>query len=167
MLSHGGMASYGGNYVGFYYAMNNMLINENSIFKHKELSLYALYYKSKFVFSQSLDLEKSGWNLEQDFKRTSIFFAWNGTSFVPDSGFYVQFLEELPENLPATEEFPCKLQMKSDGPLGTLFPDQMGVYKLIEDYLVYNKPIWKHISRNFYLRVDEYGEWIVSSVSCI
>merc|ERR1711971_1451934 len=130
------MVRFGGNYFGVYYAMKNVLVNENSVYKHQHLSLYVQYYQTKIRFAHSLDLDKDGWVLEfGDY--TGLFSSWNGTNFVPDPAFQIETFEQLPEDPPVIDNIPCKLQMSSEGPLGSLFPDQMGVYKLIENDLVY------------------------------
>lgn len=141
-----------------------MLINENSVYKHSYLELYVQFYKNGIRFGISLDLNKDGWNLEFNNNDLTM-YAWNGTDFVPDPLFQISEFAQIPKEDPVVNDVPCKLQMSSDGPLGRLFPDQMGVYKLIEGLLVYNKPIWKHVSKPFYIRVDEAGDWFVTSVS--
>ena len=155
---------YGGNFLGLYHAMDNILINENSVYKHSYLELYVQVFKNRIRFGISLDLNKEGWNLEFNSDDLTM-YVWNGTDFVPDPLFKVNELTQIPEEDPVVNDVPCKLQMSSDGPLGRLFPDQMGVYKLIEGLLVYNKPIWKHVSKPFYIRVDDGGSWFVTSVS--
>ena len=156
---------FGGNFLGPYYAMDNMLINENSVYKHFHLELYVQFYKNGIRFGISLDLNKDGWNLEFNSNDLTM-YAWNGTDFEPDPLFQISEFAQIPEEDPAVvNDVPCKLQMSSDGPLGRLFPDQMGVYILIEGFSVYNKPIWKHVSKPFYIRVDEAGDWFVTSVS--
>ena len=156
---------FGGNYVGLYDAMDHIMINENSVYKHRDLDLYVQSYKNGIRLASSLDLFKDGWTLEwHDYDSTM--YVWNGTEFVPEPAFMVFKLREQPQEEPVVnEEVPCKLQMSSDGPLGRLFPDQMGIYKLMDGLLVYNKPIWKHVSKDFYIRVDDVGDWFVSSVS--
>ena len=155
---------FGGNFLGPYYAMDNMLINENSVYKHSYLELYVQFYKNGIRFGISLDLNKDGWNLEFNSNDLTM-YAWNGTDFEPDPLFQISEFAQIPEEDPVVNDVPCKLQMSSDGPLGRLFPDQMGVYILIEGFSVYNKPIWKHVSKPFYIRVDEAGDWFVTSVS--
>ena len=125
----------------------------------------AQFYKNGIRFGISLDLNKDGWNLEFNSNDLTM-YAWNGTDFEPDPLFQISEFAQIPEEDPAVvNNVPCKLQMSSDGPLGRLFPDQMGVYILIEGFSVYNKPIWKHVSKPFYIRVDEAGDWFVTSVS--
>ena len=158
---------YGSSFNGRYYTLKNVLMNENPVYRHEYYELYAMLYKNKLCFSSSLDFDKEGWNIEVDFD--GLIKVWNAEeqNFIPEQRLNIAFFDVVPDLLLQTdsEYIPCKLQMSSDGELGKQFPEKMGVYKLIDDYLVFGKPIWKHISKKLYIRVDSSATWIVTRVS--
>ena len=150
--------------MGRYGILSDLLINENPVYKHEYYKMYAIWYKQKLVFSTELDVVENGWNLEL---RDNNIWVWNldQQEFVYEASFSISSQDIYPEIDTTNKIIPCKLQISSRGKLGQYFPDQLGIYKLIENVTVYNNPIWKHISKDFYLRVDNGGEWIVTSVS--
>ena len=155
---------YGTEFVGQYNIQDDMLINENPVYKYEFYQMYAIWYQQKLIFSKELDVVKDGWFLEL---RGDSFWVWNSEQkeFLYEDTFSLSDYDVIPEIETQNDGIPCKLQISSKGKLNQYFPDQFGVYKLISNFSVYNNPVWKHISKDFYLRVDNGGQWIVTSVS--
>lgn len=167
LLTAANPVPFGMEFVGRYEALSDILINENPVYRHEYYEAYAIWYKQKLVFTGFLDVFKHGWNLE--FDGVWIGRVWNKDQreFLYEDSFSISFSDVIPEIESSQEVLPCKLQISSNGKVGHHFPDQMGVYKLMENFTVYNNPIWKHISKDFYIRIDNGGTWIVTSVSII
>ena len=149
------------------YNILELSMNGYPVYKHEFYKMYAIWHQERYIFSTELDDFMAGLGVELEVHDDKDIWVWNveQKEYVYEPSFSISAYDVLPEIDTFNENIPCKLQISSKGKLAQYFPDQLGIYKLIENVTVYNNPIWKHLAKDFYLRVDEGGFWIVSTVS--
>ena len=153
---------------GIYQVIPLIQLNGYPVYKHNHLAYFAFFNQDKMVitYEHIYDVATKGQTLEMD--TTYQILVWNGdkAEFLPEPSLRILFSKTVPIDPNSTNiEIPCKVEISSEGRIGEVFPEQMGIYKVIDNLLVNNRPVLKHISRNYYMRVNENGYWIVTSVS--
>ena len=162
---------WGGACLGRYAVIENMTVNYKPVFKHEFFPLYMFSLSDgAYCVGTNLDVTLDGCIIR--YENVNNYYDEEFARFATVWNRIEQRFEEQPliQISPGPDEAegevaPCKVFMNSEGPLGGVYPDQMGVYFLVTNASFYGRPVYRHRSGRYYLKVDQEGSWIVSDVT--